>query len=125
MARVAALGFGLLHDAGYNGAEPSVMAPKPVPKPQSAPKVKQRRQSRKSVPFTIDQITAYIAGHPGCSTSEIGRALIPAGYDGRTNPLQLVNNRVNGYRARHGVLPFEGRSVMENGRRLTRYYPNA
>ena len=125
---MVALGFGLLHEAGYNGhkkgaaRQPAQVAESPVQQAlPPAPSSKQRQAfgPRRRHRLTIEQVIDYIRKHPGSRPTEIGAALLP----GTPDAGQVVNNRIYQYETMCGQRGIK--SVLRKHREagnVTRYY---
>ena len=124
------LGFGLVHDAGYNGHRrkrnqpPALVAEPPTALPP-APVVmpgRQRRNERHRV--TVEEIVDYVHAHPGARPSQIADALVTTPGANRIKRSQVVGNRLASYFdqcKRQGVAPAI-RKVQMPGH-VTQLYP--
>lgn len=96
------LGFGLLHEAGYNGhkkgagRQPALVAERPVQQalPPALPFTRKRKPAG-TYKVTVEDIIEYLREHPGSRPSEIGQALLPAAPRQRQG--QTITNRVGSY----------------------------
>jgi len=126
-SEMVALGFGLLHEAGYNGhrkgapRQPALVVDAPVPPelPPAPPSRRGQHSKRRQHRLSIEQVIDYIRKHPGSRPVEIGAALLPS----TEHSGQVVNNRMYAYEIRceqHGI-PSAVRRVKEAGN-ISRYY---
>jgi len=125
---MVALGFGLLHEAGYNGhkkgasRQPALVAGPHVPHElPSAPPSRRGRKPSGTYRVTVDDIFDYLREHPGSRPSEIGKALLPAAP--RVRQGQTIGNRLRAYLVacqRSGIRPRV--HVERQGPHNTRYY---
>jgi hypothetical protein len=107
--RMIGLGFGLIHEAGYNGharrtrtlgpVEPAALPPASDVERSGRTRRRPRStsRSRRRWPLTIEEIIEFVAEHPdGVAMTAIGDELAP--YVPETHARrQLIDNRVRNY----------------------------
>lgn len=100
---IVTLGFGLIHEAGYNGqrrrerGQPAIVRDEmPAPElPPAAPPSRRGQSRRRAHSLTVDDLVDYLGEHDGARLSEIMRDLAPELPPKTRN--QLIGNRIRAY----------------------------
>lgn len=114
------LGFGLIHETGYNGKAARAAKPKALP---PAPVVTEREPApRGRRHFTFPEVVEYVRAHPGSRSADIAEGLGIV-TTGTTGPRQRVENMLNSHvkamRERGQAFPLRPEVVVSSGGRVT------